>query len=252
MSDKNAASARPRRVLREAVVDDAIDRAVRQIAQVDPRPGLSRRVHSRIVMRARTRPLYLGSYMAVAGALAVLVLAVGLLRPETARETAAPGPTSGQAPVPRENLSEPLTLQPDASTRDRLSATVASTPPAESVPHGRVPSAPSSRADLSAAKTVSDGQSPDQRVAVESQAASIAPKEPGTHAEAIQMPQIVNLFGGALTLVTGANVTGLAESVGAGSVDAEASPLEVVRLPMVPLTIEPLRITPLEAPTKER
>ena len=63
---------------RPSVLDDAIDRAVRQMVQVDPPSGLRRRVLSRLTVPAAPRRARMG-YMAAAATLGMLVLAVGLL-----------------------------------------------------------------------------------------------------------------------------------------------------------------------------
>jgi hypothetical protein len=64
---------------RPSVLDDAIDRAVRQMVQVDPPSGLRRRVLSRLALPA-TRSEARVRYMAAAAAtLAMLIVAAGLL-----------------------------------------------------------------------------------------------------------------------------------------------------------------------------
>lgn len=230
MSENQPASARPRPVLRGAVVDHAIDRAVRQMVQIDPRPGLGRRVLSRIAMPAARRSLYSTPYMAVAGALAMLVLAVGLLRPDTARNLALPGTAGDQAsPVAAgEYPSNKPTGKPESSTADRLWSRLRPARPAEPLADGPADSAPSGAAGSRAANKVAS-----------------APRESGTHAEAIPMPEIVNLFGGARNLVSGAHVTGLADATATPPAKSAGSSLEIAELPMTPLTIEPLRITPI-------
>ena len=224
MSENQRASARPRPVLRGAEVEDAIDRAVRQMMQVDPRPGLGRRVQSRIAMPAGRRSLYSTPYMAVAGALAMLVLAVGLLRPDTARDPASPGSAMDEA-----------------------------APAADSFASGQAGPAPSRPADsLAAGRSVSRPQPPYERAERVSPLPLIAPKDPKAHAEAIPMPEIVNLFGAGGNTVTGANFSGRADAIATPPARAAESPLQVVVLPMPPLRIELLTITPLPVPGKER
>src|SRR6476619_1587649 len=65
--------------LNDARLDRAIDRAVREMMQVDPAPGLRRRVLSRIdaPVARRARPVM--RYAFAAAALAVLVLSITLL-----------------------------------------------------------------------------------------------------------------------------------------------------------------------------
>jgi hypothetical protein len=111
-------------------LDEAIDRAVRGIMQVDPRPGLRNRVAERLHAPAR-RNWTVPAFAAVAAMIA-LVVALGVLRtPETrppaeprvvSAPPAAPAvpPSSPQAEPAPQNTSGPL---PGRSERLRLRTT---------------------------------------------------------------------------------------------------------------------------------
>lgn len=64
----------------ESALDRAIDRAVREMMQVDPPPGLRRRVLSRLEPSAARRPLFLPRYVFATAALAMLILAAMFMR----------------------------------------------------------------------------------------------------------------------------------------------------------------------------
>jgi hypothetical protein len=65
---------------REARLDRAIDRAVREMMQVDPPPGLDRRVLSRLNGPAARRPVRLPLYALAAAAVVVFILSGTLIR----------------------------------------------------------------------------------------------------------------------------------------------------------------------------
>ena len=65
--------------LNDARLDRAIDRAVREMMQVDPAPGLRRRVLSRINMPVERRALPVMRYAFAAAALVVAVLSITLI-----------------------------------------------------------------------------------------------------------------------------------------------------------------------------
>lgn len=67
------------RSLNDARLDRAIDRAVREMMQVDPAPGLRRRVLSRINAPSERRAVPVMRYAFAAAALAVLVLSITLM-----------------------------------------------------------------------------------------------------------------------------------------------------------------------------
>lgn len=240
MSEQHPSPDRPgRSVLRDAAVDHAIDRAVRRIVQIDPGPGLGRRVRSRIATPALRRSRYSAPYLAAAGALAMLVLVVGLLRPEVARDTAPTTPPGGQA-APAAPRAHVLT---GAEERKGATESLSSDPAMRSVPPGA--------ADSQAASKAAPAPQPAyDRAEGVSPLAVVAPADAKVRAEAIPMPAIVNLFGAAGNSVTGANVAGVAESTVTPPARPMASPLEIVNLALPPLTIEPLRIPPIPASGK--
>ena len=63
---------------RRSVLDDAIDRAVRRMVQVDGPPGLRRRVEARITAATLRSSAPWFRYVAAAAAIALLVLAAGV------------------------------------------------------------------------------------------------------------------------------------------------------------------------------
>jgi hypothetical protein len=80
-------------------LDDAIDSAVRGIIQLDPRPGLRRRVLSQLDASSASTswtPRLLVSF----GALATITLAVLVLTREPRVSVVAPAPGTGAAPAP--------------------------------------------------------------------------------------------------------------------------------------------------------
>src|SRR5947207_4469565 len=101
---------------REARLDRAIDRAVREMMQVDPLSGLGRRVVSRLNAPAVRRPMRLPLYGLAAAALVVFVLSVPLMREHIeppARRGAPPIVATGVPPVDPEAL---MAAQPEVST----------------------------------------------------------------------------------------------------------------------------------------
>jgi hypothetical protein len=101
--------------LNDARLDRAIDRAVREMMQIDPAPGLRRRVLSRLNAPIEHRPPPLMRYAFAALALAVFVLSVTLMRdrvepptPPKAPPIVATGvPPVGPPMVPAINEPQP-------------------------------------------------------------------------------------------------------------------------------------------------
>ena len=87
-------------------LDRAIDRAVRDMVQVDPRPGFRSRVLAHLDREPARSPMFMRFALA-AGALAVLLLAVMVMMPDRRSELPPSAP-------PRE--APPLTTTPRAAT----------------------------------------------------------------------------------------------------------------------------------------
>ena len=249
MTEQQHSPARPARpVLRDAAVDHAIDRAVQRMMHIDPGPGLGRRVRSRIASPAVKRSLYSAPYLAAAGALAMLVLGVGLLRPEVARDTASTTTAGGNAP------SAPLRAHVPTPAEERKEAPESlSSDPAMRSMRSVPPDAAASQASRKAAPVPPPAL---QRAEGVSQHAVAPPGDAEVRVEAIPMPEIVNLFGGPETAATGnavrgANFAGVAESIVIAPGMPMPRALEIVNLALPPLTIEPLRISPIPASGKE-
>jgi hypothetical protein len=106
-------------------LDRAIDRAVRDLMQVDPRAGFRRRVLARLEPAPmRSSPMFFR--VAGAGALAVLVLAVLVLRyggstvdVDRARPAADQSGTQGRQPVTRQLDATRVTAPPSQARRER-------------------------------------------------------------------------------------------------------------------------------------
>lgn len=212
-----------------STVDDAIDRAVRQVVRIDPRPGLEMRVRSRLAVPPPRPSIYSSRLAAFGAALAMLVLVASLLRSGSAPALVAPRVTAPQQ-VPGG--------EPASARVEPLTGAGAASGPDSSVP------APLSR-------PAAVGQR--ERVKDPPRSNTVARTKPALHAEAINMPPIANLFGAAANTVAGANLAGLEETPAAvPPAEPAAIPLEIADLPMAPLTVEPLRITPIRAPGKER
>lgn len=113
----------------ESPLDRAIDRAVRQMMEVDPPAGLRRRVLARIDAPAPGRWAFFPRYAAAAAALAMLVLAVVFVpRPSQAPAVVAEPP----APIAAE---EPATRKPPVPLRDAAAAPKASARAPTPTPH---------------------------------------------------------------------------------------------------------------------
>jgi hypothetical protein len=97
---------------RPSVLDAAIDRAVRQMVQIDPPSGLRRRVLARLTVPAAPNPARL-RYVAAFATLGMLVLAVGLLVRDN-----APAVSPGVRPV---ELREAEKQQTDGTKTPELS-----------------------------------------------------------------------------------------------------------------------------------
>jgi hypothetical protein len=76
-------------------IDQAIDRAVRKMMQVDPPAGLRRRVMSRIEAPPPRRSIFLPAYAVAAAALAIVVLGIVATR----NRNVAPSPVNAPAAV---------------------------------------------------------------------------------------------------------------------------------------------------------
>ena len=102
----------PRRLL-----DDAIDRAVHELVQADPRPGLRRRVIAKVNAPAR-RSSWVIRLLLPAGAMAAIVLLALWLRPVTPPPAERPAPQVVQqqpaAPVPQVQAPAPIVSAPAA------------------------------------------------------------------------------------------------------------------------------------------
>lgn len=116
---------------RESALDHAIDRAVHEMAQVDPRPGLSRRVLRRLESGATaqhtrwTLPRWQGALAAVT-ALLIVTVALFTLRspdaqpvPSTQVATNPPAAPAPSAPEPRAVAPSPTRTAPVARQRER-------------------------------------------------------------------------------------------------------------------------------------
>jgi hypothetical protein len=100
------------------LLDDAIDHAVRELVQTDPRPGLRRRVLDRITAPP-ARLAWFPKLLIPASAFAAIALAIVLMRPEppapeTQVVTTTPPATSTAAPKP---AVTPAPDAPQAPTR---------------------------------------------------------------------------------------------------------------------------------------
>lgn len=80
-------------------LDDAIDNAVREIIQIDPRPGLRRRVLSQLDAPAESRS-WIPRLLLPLGGLACIALAILTLTPERPPVPAAAVPTATAAAAP--------------------------------------------------------------------------------------------------------------------------------------------------------
>jgi hypothetical protein len=206
MSDNQSATA-------SEELDAAIDRAVRRMVRIDPPAGLGRRVQERLTAPAGRRSVST-RYLTVAAIMAMLVIAVGLLRPGTPREAALRGNGSAASVDARQQSSQakgpiqaPETLAPTRPV------------PENAAPHfeARLPS----------------------RV-------TRAPHAPRRlHSEVIPMPEVGNVFGEAANTVAGATVTGRDER---GNPDpAVENRIEITLLSIPPLGVEQIRITEIPA-----
>ncbi len=139
---------------REARLDRAIDRAVREMMHVDPPPGLRRRVLSRITAPVERRPWLLPRYAIVAAVLVILVLSATLMRrgvrppvpaaappavasktapaiglpiaPEDSRTEVRVAPHAGSRGITRERIAMPRVTNVFGARTPSVSATVTS------------------------------------------------------------------------------------------------------------------------------
>jgi hypothetical protein len=113
---------------REARIDRAIDRAVREMMQVDPPPGLRRRVLARLNDANERRSYLLPRYAVAVMALVVLLASITLMRdrvepptPPKAPVMAIPAPAPTIAPVVPTELAAGPAARPAAEiTRERI------------------------------------------------------------------------------------------------------------------------------------
>jgi hypothetical protein len=116
----------------ESPLDRAIDRAVREMMQIDPPAGLRRRVLSRLESSDTRRPAFLPRYVFATAALAILVLAAMFMREHggTRVESDAPPSVASTAP-PRQQpvpATEPHTAKDPKVTARGLSAPITREP----------------------------------------------------------------------------------------------------------------------------
>ena len=103
----------PRRLASEARIDHAIDRAVRDMMHVDPRPGFRGRVLARLDPEPVRRSVpALWRFAVLAGAVAVLVLAVMVVVPD--RRSELPKQSAQQATPKAQSVSRAV---PPSSSR---------------------------------------------------------------------------------------------------------------------------------------
>jgi hypothetical protein len=193
-----------------SVLDEAIDRAVRKMAQIDPRPGFRRRVESRLAATIVRRSAWSWGYPAAASAAAMLAVAVGFLWHSNA-------PADG---VRLESRKAPAdVVLPLPSTRVAESRALAAP----------IPKAP---------ERVRRREPAAQPLAARSSAPDI---------ETITMPRISNVFGAGGNTLAAASLTAR-DDVGpaARGGNVTASRIAISDLSIAPLQIEP----PLVAPGK--
>lgn len=108
---------------RRTRVDDAIDRAVREIVQHDPRPGLRRRVLGRL--DAPVRRAAVMARLAFAGGVIVLIVMTTVVLRDSRRLESPPPPiaTTAPAPPPSNQTAPVRTAKPAPVTpRSRIAA----------------------------------------------------------------------------------------------------------------------------------
>jgi hypothetical protein len=112
---------------REARIDRAIDRAVREMMEVDPPPGLRRRVLARLSEPEPRRGSFLPRYAFAAMALLVLTMSITLLRdrvepptPPKAPTVAAPAPAPAIEPVIQTEIEAPVGTRSSKITREPI------------------------------------------------------------------------------------------------------------------------------------
>jgi hypothetical protein len=96
-------------------IDEAIDRAVREMMQVDPRPGLRRRVLARLERRSRVR--FRGSFFLLPAA-AVIAIILAIVLPamrQASPEVTTATPVQSASNTPRELPSAPAPPAPAAA-----------------------------------------------------------------------------------------------------------------------------------------
>ena len=113
---------------REARIDRAIDRAVREMMQIDPPPGLRRRVVARLSDPKDHRRYFLAHYAFAAMAVVVLMMSITLLTdrvepptPPKAPMVALPAPAPAIEPVIEMDVQAETVATPSKGiTRERI------------------------------------------------------------------------------------------------------------------------------------
>lgn len=103
----------------DSPLDRAIDRAVREMVQVDPRPGLRRRVLSRLDADSRPAARITVRYAWAAAAFAIVIAAVIFTR-ERPDVPVTPVPAASQTAVvtaPASEVKRPVVVPPPATRR---------------------------------------------------------------------------------------------------------------------------------------
>jgi hypothetical protein len=126
-----------------SVLDDAIDRAVRQMVQVDGPPGLRRRVEARITATAVRSSAPWFRYAAVAAAIALLALVAGLRRehapvPQSVARTVEAPPSRQPATPSRAPEPAPATAAVDAGLPVQTRRKPARAPHADVIPMPKI------------------------------------------------------------------------------------------------------------------
>jgi hypothetical protein len=239
-----------------SVMDEAIDRAVREMVAIDPPAGLRRRVLARLTTPVVSRSSHFRGYMAAAAVLAMVVLVVGVMRRDNGVSRTQNVAVPAQADV--STLAAP-SAQSASTASSALRDEVRRATPAEPAPP-----------ELDAVRSAPEV------AAYDSRQRQTAPARPAPLAEEIRMPPIVNLFGATGNMVSGTSIAervdmagtdavgaagGRAGAVSAGSMVADAArapmaktvaakPIEIQLLSIAPLEIDPIRISEISAARK--
>jgi hypothetical protein len=137
---------------REARIDRAIDRAVRDMMQVDPPPGLRRRVLARLTDSTERRSYFLARYAFAALALIVLMASITLLTDRVEPPTPPKAPMVAlPAPAPAIELPIQWEVSPDIAIPGRITKEPIRMPRVTNVFGNRT-------AEVSAATTIDTGK----------------------------------------------------------------------------------------------